>query len=821
MPEVELRAEAAADAEIVLDRTPFYAEGGGQVGDTGRARAAADGERRCSTVDGHPARRRHADRGPDRPPRPPPRPRRGRRHASPPRSTPSGAPHTMRNHTGTHLLHRALRNVVGERARQAGSLVTPDYLRFDFPFDRALTDDEKRDDRGGGPARSSARTGRSSIEWMTMAEAQAAGADAFFDEKYGEQVRDDPGRGLQPRAVRRHPLPRDRARSAAFVITGERSHRLAACAASRRVTGAAADAYVERAVRRAGPRRRRRRRARRRTRSRSGSPRSRTSCARRSAGSRPAPRPAARPKPGDLAREGRAGRRRRRVRRRAALDLESIDELKGFAKDVRGALAERRDRARARRRRAAAVRHRQRRPRRAWHRGRPARPAGRARDRWPRRRPPGDGPGQGHASRGARRRARGRARRGRRPRRRRVTAAAGVRVDGARWRSCAASGAATRAPCPAACTALDIGTEFAKALVFEIDETGHGTVRGVGRKRQGLRHMQSGTVADIAAVVDNCAVALQEAEEMAGFRPTQVVIGIAGELVKGFTTTLTQERKKPDAADHRRRAGQAHRRRPARGAQGGRAVDHLGDRPAPRRRPARPRAIVGASIDGYGLTNPVGLPGPPRADRHLQRVRAAGPPRRAPDRSPASSTSSCSRSSPSRTPSPGSWAPSRSARPARCSSTSAAGRPTSRSSARAASRARACSRSAAGRSRSRSPTGSTCRSRAPRRSRSTTRGACRSTRARRVGRDRRRGRRGLGRRRGAGDGGVRRRRDAAVADPPVRRRLAAARDPRRAGRRAVLEAPAVRAAARGLGHGARTRSSRSRTRRTCSSTSRT
>src|SRR6184192_1905710 len=98
----------------------------------------------------------------------------------------------------------------------------------------------------------------------------------------------------------------------------------------------------------------------------------------------------------------------------------------------------------------------------------------------------------------------------------------------------------------AACTALDVGTEFAKALVFEIDDDRHGTVRGVGRKRQGLSHMQSGTVADIAAVVDNCSVALQEAEEMAGFRPSQVVIGIAGELVKGSTTVQDQQRAKAD-----------------------------------------------------------------------------------------------------------------------------------------------------------------------------------------------------------------------------------------------------------------------------------
>jgi len=99
---------------------------------------------------------------------------------------------------------------------------------------------------------------------------------------------------------------------------------------------------------------------------------------------------------------------------------------------------------------------------------------------------------------------------------------------------------------PFACTALDVGTEFAKALVFEVDDRGEGVVRGVGRQRQGLSHMQSGTVADIGAVVDNCSVALQEAEEMAGFRPSAVVIGIAGELVKGFTTSRVEERKRPD-----------------------------------------------------------------------------------------------------------------------------------------------------------------------------------------------------------------------------------------------------------------------------------
>lgn len=165
----------------------------------------------------------------------------------------------------------------------------------------------------------------------------------------------------------------------------------------------------------------------------------------------------------------------------------------------------------------------------------------------------------------------------------------------------------------AACTALDIGTEFAKALVLDIDEQGHGTVRGVGRKRQGLSHMQSGTVADIAAVVDNCAVALQEAEEMAGFRPTQVVIGIAGELVKGFTTTYAQERRKPDqpiSEAELQKLIDGVQREALREAE--RAVTWETGLPHVDVRLVH-AAITGASIDGYALTNPVGFQG-----RHIK-----------------------------------------------------------------------------------------------------------------------------------------------------------------------------------------------------------
>ncbi|MFC1600164.1 cell division FtsA domain-containing protein [Patescibacteria group bacterium] len=93
--------------------------------------------------------------------------------------------------------------------------------------------------------------------------------------------------------------------------------------------------------------------------------------------------------------------------------------------------------------------------------------------------------------------------------------------------------------------ALDIGTEYVKALVC-LSEGTKGRVIGVGRQKQGLSDMQSGAVTDIGGVITNCQKAIKEAERMAGVSADQMILGIAGELVKGATTTLSYTRREPN-----------------------------------------------------------------------------------------------------------------------------------------------------------------------------------------------------------------------------------------------------------------------------------
>lgn len=95
--------------------------------------------------------------------------------------------------------------------------------------------------------------------------------------------------------------------------------------------------------------------------------------------------------------------------------------------------------------------------------------------------------------------------------------------------------------------AVDIGTEFVKALIAKVSGDDLEIV-GIGRKRQEPSDMHSGAIADIAGVVQNCEAALAEAEEQAGRQVKRAVIGIAGELVKGNTSTIKYRRPQPDKA---------------------------------------------------------------------------------------------------------------------------------------------------------------------------------------------------------------------------------------------------------------------------------
>lgn len=96
--------------------------------------------------------------------------------------------------------------------------------------------------------------------------------------------------------------------------------------------------------------------------------------------------------------------------------------------------------------------------------------------------------------------------------------------------------------------ALDIGTEFVKVLIAQLKGDEDLEIIGVGRSRQDVSDMHSGAIADIGGVVRNCEEALAQAEDQAGIQAKKVVIGIAGELVKGITNTIRYKRPQPDRA---------------------------------------------------------------------------------------------------------------------------------------------------------------------------------------------------------------------------------------------------------------------------------
>ena len=156
--------------------------------------------------------------------------------------------------------------------------------------------------------------------------------------------------------------------------------------------------------------------------------------------------------------------------------------------------------------------------------------------------------------------------------------------------------------------ALDIGTEFVKALIAEVKDDNLEII-GFGRAHQGLTDMQAGAISDIQAVVKNCDDALNQAEQAAGVSARSAVIGIAGELVKGTTTSVRIRRqdqaKELDFDEVERIITLVQERAEERARQqlswelGGKEVEvRLVN-----------SALVNIEIDGYTVTNPVGFKG--------------------------------------------------------------------------------------------------------------------------------------------------------------------------------------------------------------------
>ena len=175
-----LAAQAGDIAVVVLDHTPFYAESGGQVGDIGELRNATarmvveDTIKVQAAVPGHQGRVVE-----------------GRIAVGDVLQARVDVEHrarTMRNHSSTHLMHKALREVLGEHVQQKGSLVDADKTRFDFAHHAPLTDAQIAEVEAKVNAEI-LQNHAIKARVMPIAEAQQSGAVMLFGEKYGDEVR--------------------------------------------------------------------------------------------------------------------------------------------------------------------------------------------------------------------------------------------------------------------------------------------------------------------------------------------------------------------------------------------------------------------------------------------------------------------------------------------------------------------------------------------------------------------------------------------------------------------------------------------------------
>ena len=156
---------------------------------------------------------------------------------------------------------------------------------------------------------------------------------------------------------------------------------------------------------------------------------------------------------------------------------------------------------------------------------------------------------------------------------------------------------------------LDIGTEFVKAVIAKQGKKGGLEVIGAGRERQSGSSMHSGAIADIPAVASTCEKALLAAEKMAGVRAKATVVGIAGELIKGGTTTIRYRRKNGNKPLTEQEMNLIIKR--VQGKTGERARAEIALETGNPDIEVRliNSAIVSLAIDGYKVSNPLGFKG--------------------------------------------------------------------------------------------------------------------------------------------------------------------------------------------------------------------